>query len=292
MSVPFFLDNRVAGTLNVARRSASPFSLSDELLLTRLARQATVAVKIAALWQEVRTLEAERAQLLHDRLIAITRAKELERKRIARELHDDLGQTLSGLVVNLEVSRREPGLAPDVRRSLEACVGAARDALRSVRAWLGTLRIPLLETIDLARALSDDLLPSFEAETGCSASLDVTGWPEDLPGEVTFNVYRVIQEALTNVRRHAQARSVRVRLAAAADRLVVSIADDGVGVRDELLPAAAAADAAGPAGPHPSGFGMIGMRERATLLGGELRITSAAAGGTVVVLTIPSDWTR
>jgi signal transduction histidine kinase len=292
MSVPFFLDSRVAGTLNVARRSPDPFSPDDEQLLVRLARQATVALKIATLWQEVRALEAERAHLLHDRLIAITRAKELERKRIARELHDDLGQTLSALVVNLEASRREPDLAPQVRSSLESCVGAARDALRSVRTWLGALRIPLLETIDLARALGDELLPNFEAETGCQAYLEVQAWPEELPGEVTFNVYRVVQEALTNVRRHARARSVHVRLATAGDQLLVSIADDGVGIGDEPPLGDQLADKAGVGPSQPANFGLIGMRERATLLGGQLRVVSAQDGGTTVILTIPSDWTR
>lgn len=279
MSVPFLIDGRVAGTINVARRSPDPFTEEEEALLTRLATQATVAVKIATLWQEVSALEAERTKLLRERLIAITRAKELERKRIARELHDDIGQTLSGLAVNLDASRRVPDLPEEVRTSLDSCLNAARGTLRSVRAWLGELRIPLLDSMDLAVAFGDDLLPGFEAESGCGASLEQADWPEDLPGEVIFNIYRIVQEALANVRRHARARVVRVRLAAVGERLVVSVSDDGVGLTEDASP-----------DPGPDGFGLIGMRERAALLGGELRIESRPGMGTTVVLTIPSDW--
>ncbi len=288
MSVPFFVDGTVAGTLNVGRREVRPFSQGDESLLARLAMQTTVAVKIARLCHEVQALEAERTALLRERLIGIARAREAERKRIARELHDDLGQTLSGLVVNLEASSSQAAVPPSVRRALEECAAAARGALRSVRGWLGELRAPTLDPIDLAVALRSDLLPSFEAESGCATALEVTGWPADLPGEVTFNLYRIFQESLSNVRRHAGASCVEVRLAAAGERLVVSIRDDGIGFDvDAANQARADADGSGSAG-----FGLIGMRERAALLGGELRVQAVRGRGTSVTITIPRSWSQ
>src|SRR5581483_8041384 len=158
---------------------------------------------------------------------------------------------------------------------------------------LGELRIPWLESIDLAVVLRDDLLPAFEAESGCGVRLEVCGWPADLPGEVTFQLYRVIQESLANVRRHARATRVSVRLAVVGDGLTVTIADDGIGFTPCQPGASATGAAAGTTAPGSAvGFGLIGMRERAALLGGELHVEPTPGGGTTVRLTIPLDWWR
>jgi signal transduction histidine kinase len=192
-----------------------------------------------------------------------------ERGRLAHELHDTLAHGLSSVAVQLEATRALWSSQPEAARAmLGDALQAARSALAEPRRAIGALRASPLQDLGLARAVKA-LSESEAARGGFSLDLKIDE-PRDLDSEVEHAVYRIGAEALANVVRHAQARRVTVRLA--PGRLLV--ADDGRGFD--------------PAVPLDDGrFGLYGMRERARMIGANLRIESAPGKGTTVELTVP-----
>jgi two-component system sensor histidine kinase UhpB len=196
-------------------------------------------------------------------------AQEAERQRIARELHDEIGQLLTGLMLQSEtVSRRAPA---ELSGDFEGLREGARAAAEEVRLIAQRLRPEALDELGLQSALL--ALCTTVAER---AGLKVERQLErglDLSDEEELVVYRVAQESLTNVVRHAEATSVRVKLAAEPDGGVhLSVADDGRGI---------------PAHVDGRSSGLIGMRERALLVGGDLTIRPVTPHGTEVILRLP-----
>ncbi|MFF1574547.1 sensor histidine kinase [Leifsonia sp. NPDC058292] len=199
---------------------------------------------------------------------------EAERLRIARELHDVLAHSLSQISVQAGVGLHLFDTRPDkARESLAAIKTTSGQALEEVRGVLGFLRS---EGYPASRAPEPDLdrIPVL-VETYKRAGLDVT-FENDISGvpapAIQLAVYRIVQESLTNVGRHAQATAVRISLSEDDGDYVVSIADDGRGLPD---------------GSAQAGKGMLGMRERAELLGGRFATTTGANGGLVVTARIP-----
>lgn len=206
---------------------------------------------------------------------ALLRAQEEERRRIAQELHDDplqtliqLARRLEGLGATRDLTPTAPGLT-EARAEVLAVVARLRDVLRG-------LRPPGLDQLGLVAAVRG-MLAELEDETGMVTELQVTGTVRTLAPEVQLGVFRVIQEATRNVVRHAEACRVAVTLAFDDDALDVQIADDGKG----FDPAASTGDDTGR-------FGVLGMRERAGLLGGTFALQSAPGRGTVVGARIPT----
>jgi two-component system sensor histidine kinase UhpB len=200
----------------------------------------------------------------------VLEAQEAERIRIARELHDDIGQTLTATAIEAE---RSAG-APDEERdeALRRAATAVRASLDDVRRIARELRPEALDDLGLANALIS-LCRRVDAQSGVHARVRI---PESLPRlspEVELVVYRVAQESLTNVIRHAHATRSDVTLTADASVLTLTVTDDGVG-----LPTAGGVD---------GGTGLTGMRERALLVGGRLSLRSREAGGTEVMLQVP-----
>jgi signal transduction histidine kinase len=221
----------------------------------------------------VRVLE-ERVQLAErTREDEARRRAEQERRRIARDLHDVVAHTLTTINVHAGVAAHcldaSPGPARDTLASIEA---ASHEALQELRVILGVLRepedgAPPLEPIPNLTAL-DALLEQARA-TGIHVQLDVMGeQPQRVPGAVQLAAYRIIQESLTNVRRHAPAASTCVSIAYSTDHLRVEIANDVVTSRNGN-------------GSTP-GVGILGMRERATALGGTLQAGRSGASFQVV----------
>jgi signal transduction histidine kinase len=201
-------------------------------------------------------------------------AAEEERLRIARELHDVLAHSLSQISVQAGVGLHLFDTRPEkARESLAAIKTTSSQALEEVRGVLGFLRS---EGYPASRAPEPDLerIPVL-VETYRRAGLDVT-YENHLAGipapAIQLAVYRIVQESLTNIGRHAQATTVRIRLVEDAGDYVVSIADDGRGL---------------PEGSSSTGKGMLGMRERAELLGGTFTAAAAETGGLVVTARIP-----
>lgn len=209
-------------------------------------------------------LESERLQSTRRALSA----QESERLRVAQELHDEVGQTLTAILLGLARARR--AAQPELALQLEQLLETTRASIEDVRRIAQRLRPEPLEDLGLVgalRALSRRLREHSELRIHCRI-------PEDLTvqsPERELIVYRVTQEAMTNAIRHAHAASIDIALQASEDRLVLRVRDDGQGMREE----------------HREGGGIRGMRERANLAGGTLSITSAPRAGTEVRLEIP-----
>lgn len=238
-----------------ARGLRSRLSVRDEELLGDLVRQAATAARTSQLAEEV--------QRSRERLVT---AREEERRRIRRDLHDGLGPALSGIVFQLEAARmtveRDPARARDQVETVSAQV---QEVVADVRRLVHDLRPPALDDRGLVGALRQ------QAES-LDVPLDVVA-PDDLrlPAAVEVAAYRIVGEALTNVARHAAASQARLGLAVTDDTLVVELADDGRGI-----PADRAA-----------GVGLVSLRERAAELGGTTTISSPPDGGTVVRARLP-----
>jgi signal transduction histidine kinase len=227
------------------------FDPDQESLLVTFAASAATAVATA------KTVERER---LRDSL----KAAERERRRWARELHDETLQGLGGLQVLL--SSAGPGAdRSTVDEAVALAVGQIQEQIDGLRMLITELRPAALDHLGLKPALE-----SLLARLGTVEGLDVAGeldlGPQRLDPEIETTIYRFVQEALTNTARHAGAELVRVRLIPGPDAVEVEIADDGRG----FDPAQ-----------RVEGFGLIGMRERAGLVGGEMWVESTEAGTTV-----------
>jgi len=201
---------------------------------------------------EERTLQLE--QLTH----LLMRAQEEERRRIARELHDEAGQILTAVKIELDL---------DGRTEASAMVGRA---LAQVRDLSNLIRPSVLDDLGLVPALRG-LAEDFEKRTQVQVALDVDESAGVLPIVLHVVIYRVAQEALTNVARHAAARRASVTLRVRADDVVLCVEDDGVGIQ-------------GPARPH---LGILGMRERVAAVGGTLRLATGTGGGLRLEAVLP-----
>ncbi len=210
-------------------------------------------------------LERER----HESARRVLAAHESERLRIAQELHDEVGQTLTAVL--LQLSRVQERLPADLKGELGDAQDAARASLEDVRRIATELRPETLNDLGLASALAA-LGESFGQRTGLRVRRQIQAALPRLSGEVELVVYRVAQEALTNVARHAGSDAAELTLAGDANQLLLSVRDYGRG-----LPRA-----------HPRGNGMRGMAERAALIGANLSIGTPRDGrGTQMRLEVP-----
>ena len=211
-------------------------------------------------------------------------AQEAERRRIARELHDGVVQSLTALVADLEYFRTRHlfssgEASQEVAEKLETWQELARDSLASMRQALGGLRKQTDFDLDLESAIQA-LVDELRAAGYCVV-YECEDCPTVLPFEYTSNLYYIIREALTNIRKHAQAAKIHIFMFIHDNGLHVSIGDDGVGMAPR--PAHASVQ---------NGYcqGLIGLRERAALLGGRLSIESVPGKGTRLDIDVPLRW--
>ncbi len=206
-----------------------------------------------------------------------------ERARIARELHDVVAHHISMIAVQAETARlATPGMPSDGARQLLAIGDTARTALTEMRRLLGVLREDA--DTDTTRQPQPglhqlvELVDDARASASATTRLVVRGCVAPLAPGIELTVYRIVQEALTNARRHAPGAAVDVELDYAADALLVRVRDSGPGPSGAI-----ATD-----GSSTGGHGLLGMRERAAAVGGELRVGSAPVGGFLVEATLPA----
>ncbi len=219
-----------------------------------------------------RTEQAERllAEVQRSRSAHVRAATLAERQRLAREMHDVLAHSLSGLLLHLEGARLlavSEGAGPRLTDSLERARGLAQAGLGEARQAIGVLRDEDLPGPDRLPALAEE----FEHDLGIDCRVEVRGTPYDLGPQTRLTLYRVAQEALTNVRRHARPQRVDVRLSYQPDGTRLT-------VEDVAAPASGAATGVTAETGRPPGYGVSGMRERAELLGGELTAGPTATG--------------
>ena len=214
------------------------------------------------------------AQDLHGLTRRLVQAEEAERRRIAAELHDRVGQSLSVLNINLDIIAKTPGLAAPVKQRLEDSAELVDGTLQSIESVMAELRPPLLDEYGLAAAL-DWHAQEFSRRTGIRITLDreAADAAGSLRIEAALALFRIAQEALNNVLKHARASAVRIELSLAGSQITLTVHDDGLG-----FDAAAA----------PRGrLGMTTMRERAEAAGGQLQVESEPGRGTRVTATVP-----
>jgi len=239
-----------------ARGVRAPLGRTDERLLGDLVRQAASAARTTQL--------AEELQDNRERLVI---AREEELRRIRRDLHDGLGPALGGVVFQLESARLLVGSDPArARAQLTATKAHLQDVVVDVRRLVHDLRPPALDDLGLVGALRQ------QARQHDGVDVDVTA--DDLPtlpAAVEVAAYRIVGEALTNVRRHAHATTCRVQLVVDAGDLLVEVADDGVGIDPT----------------RQAGIGLLSLRERADELGGRSEVVCPDGGGTIVRARLP-----
>jgi signal transduction histidine kinase len=206
----------------------------------------------------------------------LVRAQEDERRAIARELHDEIGQALTAVDVELSVAERTVGAGGRAASAIHEARTVAQRALGGVRDLSQLLRPSMLDDFGLPDTLKW-YLRKFSDRTGVRTELIDDRLSERLPIDVEVCVYRAIQEALTNVTRHAQATACRVFVQRLASSVIVTVEDDGVG-----LQAPGAAD-----GGRRDGLGLVGIRERVSDLGGTFRIEGKSGKGTRLTIELP-----
>ena len=288
LGAPIARRGRRYGSLYMTeKRGGGPFDAEDEALVMALAAFAVGAIESAelvasergraeAIARQVAAEERERAR--RELLAAVIDAQEAERGRVSRDLHDDIGQALTSVLLGLRlmnVSADAPDFDLDEgSRQVDEMRELVADALRRTRQLAFELRPTVLDDLGLAPALQR-LVEDVTARTQLSVDAAVDGIPEHggIPPEVATVVYRVVQEALTNVVRHAAASGASVAVTISSNRLRAVVEDDGAGF-----------DTARPTDGH---LGLEGMRERAELVGGALQVISTVGAGTTIVLQVP-----
>lgn len=231
---------------------------------------AEVAELVGAFNQMLDRLEAER----RDSSRRALSAQEAERLRIAQGLHDEVGQLLTGVLLQLDaVAVDEPA---ERQRRIDETKRAVRRAAEEVRRIAQELRPALLEHLGLVSALTE-LARQFTERTGIGVETRLAPELPPLSGEAELALYRVAQEGLTNITRHAAASRVELSLERGAGSVVLRLADDGRGLGDETE--------------RNGTGGLRGMRERAVLVGGALAVTRGVRGGVEVRLEVPSEAT-
>jgi signal transduction histidine kinase len=261
--VPLKSRERLLGVMDFCLPITYPFDDIDKEMFGAIGRQAGVAVENARLCENLRYYVRQ-----------ITRAQEDERQRIARELHDDTAQRL------IDLSRRLDALAYDQDPASLAQVEQIQDRieviLQGVRRFSRDLRPSVLDDLGLLPAVKGLLA---DLENGqIKTQLQVSGQEHRLSPEVELELFRIVQEALSNVRKHAQASQVVVAIVFGADRVQVSIQDNGRGF--ELVGNTSDLAATGR-------FGLVGIKERAQLLRGHFQVQSTPGEGTVVTVDVP-----
>jgi len=197
-----------------------------------------------------------------------------ERNRLAREIHDTLVQSFAGIVLHTEALGSSLGANNlRIRRTLSQIQQLARSGLDEARRSVQALRPKMLEGRTLAEAL--EAAAEHLCETGLFCSLIQRGMVFKLPADVQNEMFRIAQEAMTNVSKHAQAKSVWITLEFKDNQAILTVRDDGIGF--------AATDSPKPKG----GYGLFTMRERARRVGGQIEITNPTGGGTAIRVLVP-----
>jgi PAS domain S-box-containing protein len=271
MGVPLFARTDVTGLLSLSKREAGYFNEEHKELAEAMSSQASVAIENAALFEQMQA-STKRMQLLSRRLVEV---QESERRKIARELHDEAGQALVSLRFGLRLLEREIDEGETVSGRLAELVRETDAVIDALHRLAVDLRPATLDALGLDAALRQ-YSRSVGARFGLAVRFKARGFTSDrLPAVVEAALYRMVQEAMTNVVRHAHATRVDILVERSDDRVIVMVEDDGVGFEPDQVKGG-------------DQFGLVGLRERAEALGGILRVESTPGAGTTVVVEVAS----
>jgi signal transduction histidine kinase len=255
------LRDRAIGVISAHDKEGSEdarFTDEDVRLAEAFASRAAVAVDLSE-------------RVARDALRQVVSAQELERLRLARELHDETGQALTSILLKLKSIEDEgdPARLADATADLRELVVTT---LQDVRALAVELRPKALDDFGLVSAI-ERLVETFREQTGMEVDLEPRLGTERLPREIETTLYRITQEALTNVVKHARATRVSIVLTRRDGAVSAVIEDDGRGIGTDE--------------PTGDGLGLVGMRERVALVGGRLVVESPPGGGTTLSIEVP-----
>jgi signal transduction histidine kinase len=272
--VPLKSKNRTLGIMNVAGCSERYFTENDFRLLDSIGYHVGLAIENSILYEEAKQKEKLRGQLLS----SVISAQEEERKRIARELHDELGQTLTGLIMGVEslenITSPQQSPLKEKLRNAKALVARTLEDMRRLTLDLRPSALDDLGLIAAIRAYAQTHLTAM----GVQVEFESKGLRGRLAPAVETTLFRITQEAIRNIAKHAEAHHVGIKLAAEDGRIMTIVEDDGKGFDvDHVLKSRVGAQS----------LGLIGIKERATLLGGTFTIKSQVGKGTHLKVEIP-----
>ncbi len=275
VSVPLAVKDKILGVLNISSRGAREFTSQDIGLLSNIGSQVAIAIENARLHQEVQQQDRIRGELLNQ-LYSI---QEEERKRIARELHDETTQSLAALAANLEAILLNPALVDkELKVKLKSLQNLAVSTIDGAHKLIYELRPTMLDDLGLVSAVRAYAKQEFK-KTNIALNLKIFGKEKRLSPQLENTLYRVIQEAINNITRHSHAHQCNITIKYKLKTIRVNIEDNGQGfnvretfdLRDGL-----------------KGLGILGMKERIELVNGNLDISSRLNGeGTVINIEIP-----
>ena len=271
VAVPLLTESGMLGSLGATAGETEAISDEQVELLATVAHQVSVAVENARLYRQ-------RQESLKSYVRQITQAQEDERLRIARDLHDETAQELVGMVRHLEQLSEAAG--PALAEPTSDLLKQARATLQSVRRYSRDLRPAVLDDLGLIAGI-EMVVEETNGRLSAGARLKVIGKPRRLEGPLELALFRITQEALRNVEKHANATSVLVELHFTGEEVRLSVADDGAG----FSPPKSVSDLA-----LSGKLGLLGMKERAELVGGSFEIHASPRKGTRLVVRVrPSE---
>jgi signal transduction histidine kinase len=283
LGAPILLRGRNLGNIYLTdKQGADEFTEEDERLLVVLAAHAAIAIDGARLYE--RTSEALERRLHELNLVnqqlqhltsLVINAQEEERRRIARDLHDDTAQALTAVLVRLRLLARQAE-KESIREGILEALSQTSTALEGVRRTAIDLRPSTLDDLGLVPAV-ESYAREFGERWGIAVKTHVQGFTVRMPRDLELIVYRIVQEALTNVAKHAEATAVEIELHVEGDHLIATVRDNGRGFRPDEVAAPS----------RERGLGLFGMRERAGLAGGYVDVHSRPGEGTTVTMVIP-----
>jgi PAS domain S-box-containing protein len=269
LCVPLKSKGRVIGALEAINKEYG-FGQDDLHLLNALVAPISTAIENARLFEQVR-VGREQLQMLSRRLVEM---QETERAHVARELHDETGQALSSMLLNLGLLEQEADQPETVITRTNEMIVMVDDMLENLHRLAMNLRPATLDHLGLVPAL-EQYIETFNQQYSIKTQFEAVGLGEvRLPPEVETALYRIVQESLTNVVRHAQATHADVLVERRDDQVLTIIEDNGTGFDSK-------------AAMQTSRLGLLGMRERAEMLNGKLVIESAPGSGTTVLVEVP-----
>ena len=258
------------GVRSIAQ-GVSDYVLKDELTSLTLYKTILYSLErrkiVASLEESERRVRSFARQL--------SEVVEEERARIAREIHDEFGQQLSGIKMSLSALKRNGGKQADIVPIIEVIVDEVNESIQSLRKISNELRPALLDKLGLFSAI-EWLVSEFKRKTGIEGYFNALTFQPQINKDTEINIFRICQEALTNIGKHAEATLVSIGVAAENDDLKIKIADNGKGISVGMLR-------------DPLSSGLLNMRERANLIGADIEITSGPDGGTTITLFVNSN---
>ena len=279
---PLRTRERIIGTLAAHNKRDGYFSRADVEVLCSFANQAAIAIDNAQLFNELHQARDEieqNARELQELLVETLSVQEDERRRIAADIHDRVVTLIVGALYEAESCARFYQPPPDTHNQVELIQQLLNEAIEKIRGSIRNLWPATLDQIGLIPSLKE-LLKRYEKASGIPYDLRVHGTPCELPPTISVAVYRIVQEALNNIRRHSNAASVDLLVRFGPRHIRFVIRDDGVGFNVHNVTHSS----------PRSHFGLISMRERALSTGGQLHIVSEPGMGSQITLEIPRDF--